>query len=175
MKYILCTLFMTGMTLSGSGVKSVFADESHDQSNTTIDMYISHSVTTKENLTVTTAHVVLSTYHIPLNAFELELTYDPLDTVLASFELHENLCEPRFLINKEIDAAAGRMHATCGSSDPFVTGSEYLPVATVVLHSRGNILPKVSFAPKTQFHIHDGFGTRAQVRQISESANDVSA
>lgn len=129
-------------------------------------MFLSYqkNVQLDESYQLTQLH--LTTFNIPLNAFEAELYFDPAVTQVSDVIFHETLCERRFIIDNVIDNQIGRVHVSCGSLNPFMTNGEHSPIITVRSIMVGEGMHEFTLGPKTSFHIHDGFGTRANVTML---------
>ena len=132
-------------------------------------MYISYQATTAETFAITTAEVNLTTFNVPLNAFEIELYFDPQTTKIADVMPHANLFEPQYTLLQTVDEEKGVIYLSCGSNKPFIAGAELTPVLTVIMESAHDVIPTLSFASRTGFHIHDAFGAREVSRIIGAS------
>ena len=122
------------------------------------------------------AELVLATHNIRLNAFEVELHFDPDIHQITDVMTHPSLCEPQFLIEKEINVDEGIIMVSCGTTTPFITGVEYMPILTVAMESKDPAETRFQFGPRTSFRIHDGFGTAAPVTILEDKlTNDFGA
>ena len=101
------------------------------------------------------ASVALTTHKVPLNAFEIELVYDPAYTVIEQLVWHDHLLESDFMTDIKIDNGVGRAHIHCGSHRPFVMGAESVPVIEVRYRNQSENAACLQLGSRSNFRIHD--------------------
>lgn len=140
----------------------------HEDSTNSSTMYIVYNNTPNHEGVLVNAELMLTTNNIRLNAFELELHFDPDVHQIKDVAMHPGLCEPQFIIEKQIDVDEGIIYVACGTTTPFITGTEYMPIVTVAMQSSNSEKARFQFGPRTGFRMHDGFGTAAHVRVLQD-------
>lgn len=108
--------------------------------------------------------ITLATNGTPLNAFELEAFFDPGRLTVNRIVQHESLCDGRMVIDEVIDTENGRLYTSCGTPNPFVSGSSGETIVSLDVMSLDGSLPVVSLGEQTGFYVHDGRGTLATLR-----------
>ncbi len=102
--------------------------------------------------------VVLTGNQARLNAAEVELFYNPEDFYVTHIDITNALCDPQFVIEKEIDNEAGRLYYACGTITPFSMSTTTL--ATVYIEKRAHGSAEIYFSStSTNALAHDGYGT----------------
>ena len=129
-------------------------------------MYISYHATTVEKQAVVTAEINLTTFNVPLNAFEIELFFDARNAEIVSVQAHPKLTAEQFNLEQTIDNERGVIYVSCGSGQPFIAGAELTPVLTIKLRTPLDVAPALDFGSRTGFHIHDAFGARDVARIV---------
>ena len=163
MKYALrVSLLSLCLVLIGTNY-AVASELQFDYSKKPLDMLLTYTKTPTATGSHILAQVMVATYNVPLNAFEVELRFDPTALQAKSIQFHDALCEDRFVIEQTIDQEAGIIRASCGTITPFITGSDALAVLSVSFAGESDVAPPVWFGARTGLHIHNGLGTKATV------------
>ncbi len=103
----------------------------------------------------------------PINAAQVEISFNPEELRVEDIEILDSFCEPGFVMDRTIDNENGLAVVGCGTRVPF-QGNE-ITLATFVVQPlvEGNV--QVSFTDKTAVYAHDGLGT--DVLRKTESAS----
>ncbi len=116
-----------------------------------------------------TINVMVENKKTPLNVYHVFLYFNPQAISVTEVTLHENLCDPRFVITKTIDNATGVIELACGSALPF-EASQAEPVISLSYVPRDESVSKdVRLGVESEFYIHDGKGTKAKYNTRSSS------
>lgn len=91
-----------------------------------------------------------------LNAGEVEIRFDPSIMTVTNLQVHDGLCDQRFLMTKEIDNVQGRVFYQCGTLTPFEVSDA--PLATLSYEGILND-ETIHFGSQTNAYLHDGLGT----------------
>lgn len=97
-----------------------------------------------------------------LNAGEIEVFFDPAQLIVTAINISSALCEPRFVITKEIDNKNGRIFYQCGTITPFTRPTTTLATVTVLPQHTGT--SSLVFGTNTHLLAHDGKGTNVLQR-----------
>jgi hypothetical protein len=133
-----------------------------DQSYTAMKMKYSRSE--QAGVVHMQADVLVATHKVTLNAYEMELFFDPRKHIIDDVILHDSLCDSRFVIEKNIDTTHGVVKITCGTTKPLATKEAFVPVVSVKYHTTSATADTdLMFGEHTHFCQGDGLGTEAVV------------
>jgi hypothetical protein len=141
---------------------SVLSNCSNKNEQDYVRMEVAYSREEKSRDASILASVRIATHKVSLNAYEMELFFDPQTQTIDEVVLEGNLCDSRFLIEKHIDSVHGVIKIACGTTQPLETRDAFVPVVKIAYR----VAPEVNnfelmFGQRTQFCEHDGFGTTA--------------
>lgn len=119
-----------------------------------VDIYATSTVTAAGAPAV--AIQALNTDALAVNAFEIELSFDPAQLQLSSSTVASPLCEDRFVISNHVDNERGTALIQCGTITPFTGTSTTLAVFSMTNATNTSSL---TFGSRTNILAHDGYGT----------------
>lgn len=105
----------------------------------------------------TSVNVMLQNNVGLLNAFEVELLFDPGKFHVKEVLVSDTLCEDRFIIEQEVDVVRGRIYVACGTISPAAEGAFSLLELVIEPSQKG--LGIALFGTDTHVYVHDGRGT----------------
>lgn len=122
---------------------------------------VSHTIlsTTTESYTVS-----IDPVSYKVNAYELQISYDPTRHEVLSVVPASSACEDRFVISRKIDQQAGTIYLACGTITPPPVGQP-VPLASIVFkRSATETLPLIAVdTTSSAVYQHDGQGTRVPI------------
>jgi len=121
-----------------------------------VDVFLLTSVSTPESSHLKT-DIVFTNDNTPLNVMEAEVLFDPSMVEVTDFIFGSSLCEERFIIDYNIDNEVGRLHVSCGTTQPF--GGTIGIFGTIQSRPLQTGVTQFSFGEKTHVYVHDGHGT----------------
>ena len=103
-----------------------------------------------------------------INAYELQVSYDPKQFEAITVLPEAAACEQRFLIDRTIDATAGTVYIACGTITPPAVGIA-MPLASVIFRRSEQGPPLIAIDPiVSAIYRHDGAGTRIPIQTVNE-------
>lgn len=108
--------------------------------------------------------IILRNDGVPMNAYDIQVSFDPNELEVTEVTHSDVLCEDRFAIKNTIDNVAGIIHLVCGTTEPFVGTEATLAVLTVRPEASST---RLSLLPDSSVRLHDGFGTNAEAALYS--------